>query len=252
MLLVVPEPQSFQVPDTEPQTVVRPCTKVVYTPSQMKELKQATDFAEHPIHGLVNSLLQNNVNLVLEFSRYVHLGPGRTLSRDIFHVEAANLNATWLANQICSLSQKQELALHSRVLQQGQAYHIPMVDFAHVESLETLLEKTVPVSQLLSTDIALYDSGQSMHGYYFCMIGEREWYKYLGKLLLCNGRLAMDEHVVDSRWVGHSLDHGFSALRWSCNSGIYSGLPQLANVFNRRTEHRTMPPTTSFPVFHTD
>jgi len=212
----------------------------------------ANDFAKHPIHGLVRSLLQNN-NVVLEFSRYIHLGQGRTLSRDIFHVEAGNLGTEWLAKQIGRLSREQELALHSKVLQQGQTYHIPMVDFAQVKSTEILVDKMLPVSELLSTDIALYDSGQSMHGYYFCLIGEREWYEYLGKLLLCNDPLAADEQVVDSRWVGHSLDHGFSALRWSCNSGIYSGLPQLVNVFsNRQAKNRTMPPATSFQVFHTD
>ncbi len=213
----------------------------------------ATALAKHPIHGLVRSLSQINNNIVLEFSRYVHLGQGRTLSRDIFHVEADNLDAEWLVNQIGSLSRKQELALHSKVLQQGQTYHIPMVDFANVKSTEILLNKMLPVSEFLSTDIAFYDSGQSMHGYYFCLIGEREWHQYLGKILLCNVPLAADEQVVDSRWVGHSLDHGFSALRWSCNSGIYSGLPQVVHVTNNReAKHRMMRPITSFQVFHTD
>jgi hypothetical protein len=219
----------------------------------MDPRETASDFAKHPIQGLVRSLLQNNINVVLEFSRYIHLGQGRTLSRDIFHVEARNLDTKWLVNQIGSLSREQELALHSKVLQQGQTYHIPMVDFVQVTSTESLVDKMLPVSQLLSTDIAIYDSGQSMHGYYFCLIGEREWYEYLGKLLLCNRPLATDEQVVDSRWVGHSLDHGFSALRWSCNSGIYSGLPQLVNVFsNCEGKNRTMRPMTSFQVFHTD
>jgi len=210
------------------------------------------DFAKHPLHGLVRSLLQNNINVVLEFSKYIHLGPGRTLSRDIFHVEAGNLDTEWLANQLENLSREQELALHSKVLQQGQTYHIPMVDFVQSKSTEILVDKMRPVSQLLSTDIALYDSGQSMHGYYFCLISEKEWYEYLGKLLLCNDPLA-DEQVVDSRWVGHSLEHGFSALRWSCNSGIYSGLPQLVHVnSNHEAKHGTTRPMTSFQVFHTD
>ena len=206
----------------------------------MDTSETATDFSKHPIHGLVRSLLQNNINVVLEFSRYIHLGQGRTLSRDIFHVEASNLDTEWLVNQIGSLSRKQELALHSKVLQQGQTYHIPMVDFAKVKTIEIIEDKMLSVSELLATDIALYDSGQSMHGYYFCLIGERQWYEYLGKLLLCNAPLGADEQVVDSRWVGHSLDHGFSALRWSCNSGIYSGLPQLVHVTNREAKHRTV------------
>jgi hypothetical protein len=219
----------------------------------MNTRETVTDFVNHPIQGLLRAFAHNNIKVVLEFSRYIHLGHGRTLSRDIFHVEAHNLDTKWLVNQIESLSREEELALHSKVLQQGQTYHIPMVDFVHVKSTEGLVDKMLPVSRLLSTDITFYDSGQSMHGYYFCLIGERNWYEYLGRLLLCNSPLAADEQVVDSRWVGHSLEHGFSASRWSCNSGIYGGLPQLVNVTgNYESKYRTVQAMTSFQVFHTD
>ena len=184
----------------------------------------------HPIHGLRHFLLQQHTELVLEFSRYVHLGQGRTLSRETFRVEAEDVDDAWLAEEIHSLSQSQELALHSKVVHNDRIYHIPMVDFAHVESPEIMIVKTLAVRQSLPVDIKLYDSGQSMHGYFFCLIDEKDWYTYLGRLLLCNPPFDSKEQLVDSRWVGHSLEHGFSALRWSCNSAIYQSLPQLVDV----------------------
>jgi len=174
--------------------------------------------------------LEQDPELTLEFSRYVHLGSGRTLSREIFHVNARDLDDTWLAEEIRGLAETQELALHSRVVQKDRILHIPMVDFAQVDSLKALLLKTQAVRQSVPVDITLYDSGQSMHGYFFCLIEEKDWYKYLGRLLLCNSPFGSPDQLVDSRWVGHSLEHGFSALRWTCNSAIYQSLPQLVDV----------------------
>ena len=192
----------------------------------------------HPIQGLSNSLLTHDPDLTLELSRYVHLGSGRTLSREIFHVQAKYLDDTWLAEEISRLAGAQELALHSRVTRNGRIYHIPMVDFAIVESAELLLFKMQAVRRSLPVDITLYSSGQSMHGYYFCLIDEKDWYKYLGRLLLCNPPFDSNDQLVDSRWVGHSLEHGFSALRWSCNSGIYQSLPQLVGVASAKLRDR--------------
>src|SRR5215216_4672656 len=69
-------------------------------------------FAKHPIQGVLQ-LAQKNKGLVLEFSRYVHLGRGRRLSREIFHVDAGDVSTAWLATEIDNLSEGQELALQS-------------------------------------------------------------------------------------------------------------------------------------------
>jgi len=186
-------------------------------------------FAKHPIQGVLQ-LAQKNNGLVLEFSRYVHLGRGRTLSREIFHVDAGDVSTAWLATEIDNLSEGQELALHSKVTQNSVVYHIPMIDFTHAKSPAVLLEKTNAVSDSLPVDLTLYDSGQSMHGYYFCLIVEKRWYEFLGRLLLCDQPSHLDAPVVDWRWVGHSLEHHFSALRWSCNSPLYRSLPQFVET----------------------
>jgi len=181
----------------------------------------------HPVYGLVHGLADRHPDLTLEFSRYIHLGPGRTLSREIVQVPAKCVDVGWVEDQTLRLSDRQELALHSRALRGDMAFHIPMVDFAHVDSIPTLLSRMQPVRRQLPVDITLYNSGRSLHGYHFCLISEGEWYRYLGSLLLCNNPGA---ELVDSRWVGHSLEHGFSALRWSCNSEVYESLPEMVDL----------------------
>lgn len=196
----------------------------------MEKTETAMVPVRHPIHDLRHTLLQHHPELILEFSRYVHLGSGRTLSRETFHIEASNLDDAWLADEIRGLTKGQELAQHSRVVYKDRIHHIPMVDFAEAESTELLLLKMQAVRQSLPVDISLYSSGRSMHGYFFCLIDEKDWYEYLGRLLLCNAPFGSNRQIIDSRWVGHSLEHGFSALRWSCNSAMYQSLPQLVEV----------------------
>lgn len=181
----------------------------------------------HPLWGLVRGLIETNRDLNLEFSRYIHSGPGRTLSREIFQVPAKSVDVDWLELEAQRLSERQELALHSKVLRNGKAYHIPMVDFVHTGPIPALLTRMEPVRRVLPVDLTLYHSGRSLHGYFFCLIEEGKWYTYLGSLLLCNNPGA---ELTDSRWIGHSLEHGFSALRWSCNSDLYESLPEAVDL----------------------
>ena len=182
----------------------------------------------HPVSGLRRGLLSSYPDLTLEFSRYIHFGPGRTLSREIFHVQARDVDSGWLEDELQSLSDRQELALHSKVTYKGKIYHIPMIDFAHREPVETVLLKLHDIRQPLPVEITLYDSGRSLHGYYFCLIDEGDWYRFLGSLLLCNPP-DLNREFTDSRWIGHSLEHGFSALRWSHHSDLYRSLPELVD-----------------------
>lgn len=180
----------------------------------------------HPFHFLRNELLNQTGGLVLEFSRYIHLGYGRTLSREIIHVASDELNDSWLQNQLSTLIDKQELALHSKVYLNNNIYHIPMVDFINVSSVEKIAYKLRSLNEKLNSKITLFDSGVSLHGYYYCLINEAQWYKYLGSVLLCNPPPTVGEEIIDSRWIGHSLEHGFSALRWSHNTELYQSIPK--------------------------
>ena len=182
----------------------------------------------HPFYFLSTKLLDRNRELILEFSKYVHLGQGRTLSREIFQAEARQTNSNWLRLQFSSLNEGQELALHSRVYNGSKIYHIPMIDFINTDSEEEAVSKVEHISRTLRSDIYIFKSGKSLHGYFFCLIDENQWYKYLGSLLLCNPPPKLGEEIIDARWIGHSLEHGFSALRWSHNTEIYQSVPQRA------------------------
>jgi len=196
----------------------------------MERTERSLNVARHPIQALRQFLSQQQPRLTLEFSRYIHLGLGRTLSRETFHVEGSLIDDAWFANELDRLSQGQELALHSTVTKKDRTYHLPMVDFAKVSSLKKLKTRIQTVRQTLPVDIALYSSGRSLHGYFFCLLDDKSWHQYLGRLLLCNPALESQDQLVDTRWVGHSLEHGFSALRWSCNSAIYQSAPRLVEV----------------------
>jgi hypothetical protein len=179
----------------------------------------------HPIHSLRAQLLHAHPDLVLEFSRYIHLGYGKTLSREVFHATASEVTEEWLDENLSLLESEQELALHSRVIHAERIYHIPMVDFVNVTSEDEVKETIGAIDALFASRIWLYHSGQSLHGYYFQLIDDYRWIEYLGKLLLCNQNEKSEKDIVDQRWVAHSLEHRFSALRWSHNSNKYLSMP---------------------------
>ncbi|HEX8246646.1 MAG TPA: hypothetical protein VF599_00555 [Pyrinomonadaceae bacterium] len=186
---------------------------------------------DHPIFQLNKYLFRKEPRLVLEFSRYIYVSYGVTLSRETFHIKASELINSWLEDQIELLSEGQELAFHSRVRlseDDSNIYHIPMIDFINTKSAEKINSKILPVNQMLNSDLTLYESGNSYHGYYFLLLSEHNWYKFLGKILLCNPPSRFNEEIVDSRWVGHSLEHGFSALRWSKKTEKYKIIPKLS------------------------
>jgi hypothetical protein len=180
----------------------------------------------HPFYFLKNELLSTTRGLILEFSRYVHLGYGKTLSREIIQVASDDLNDIWVQAQLANLLDRQELALHSKVYLNKEIYHIPMVDFINISSVENIADKIKNLNEKLNSNISLFNSGLSFHGYYYCLVDEYHWYKYLGSLLLCNPPPTRGKEIIDSRWIGHSLEHGFSALRWSHNTELYKSIPQ--------------------------
>ena len=47
----------------------------------------------------------------------------------------------------------------------------------------------------------------------------------MGSLLLVNPPHSSN-NIIDTRWIGHRIRSGFSALRWSNNSGTYKAVPK--------------------------
>lgn len=186
------------------------------------------NIAEHPIVYLRSRLLNKTTRCTLEFSKYVYRERGKTFSRDIFEVESEDLSIQWLTDQLASLKEGQELALHSKIKYESRIVHLPMIDFINVSSTEKVRPEIEHIGARLRTDVWFYNSGTSLHGYYFILIETQKWYEYLGSLLLCNYTKGRDNEIIDSRWVGHSLEHGYSALRWSNNTDNYKSLPAIS------------------------
>jgi len=153
-----------------------------------------------------------------EISKYVYRPQILEDSREILHVSGRQLTRALLDELENSLSEKQEIAVHSSVRTNGRLRHIPMIDLAcKVEALEDafpVLNRLI--FSRLKCNFAIFSSGNSAHIYGDRLLTSKEWVRFNGLLLLCNAPGEM--RVIDDRWIGHRLIAGYSALRVSCKS----------------------------------
>lgn len=174
---------------------------------------------KHPFCFL-SSLFQKE-EAIFTFSKYVYTPDSLMDERELIRVSGDDLTADWVTCTIASLRQDQELALHSSVRIGERNWHIPMIDFSLEEAISQnvfdRMSRYLPKPLMLN--MAVYSSGRSFHAYSTTLLGPKDWYDFMGRLLLINPRDAHD--IVDTRWVGHRLIGGFGSLRWSNNSGQY-------------------------------
>lgn len=166
-----------------------------------------------------------NEDYTLQISIYESGGQGITLSREIFDWQCTNDIVIKLQDHINNLSNNKELALHSKVKVKDNELHIPMIDFATEVINNELYEKVSIIAESFNAKFKLFKSGRSYHGYFNTLITKNDWIKYLGALLLLNKPYDPFEYI-DSRWIGHALEHGYSALRVSYNSNFYKQIPE--------------------------
>lgn len=177
----------------------------------------------HPIFFL--SPLFSREETVFFFSKYTYCPDSLLDEREQMSVSGDDLTPEWVERVVSSLRSDQELAIHSNVRLSGRNYHIPMIDF----SLEKGMSQNVfdrmsrYLPKTLMLNMAAFASGRSFHAYSTTLLSPREWYDFMGRVLLVNPRDG--DSVVDTRWVGHRLIGGYGSLRWSNNSGQYLGLP---------------------------
>ncbi len=176
----------------------------------------------HPIKKIIESI---DDNIELEFSIYKYQPQSIIDERKSFPVRKSYLSEEWLLNQLQSLNQNEELALHSKIKIGTRYYHIPMIDFnCHIDEFE-IAKNTI--SHLLPREIfnslSYYASGRSLHAYGSTPITHAKWIEFMGRLLLAN--MPNQASLVDTRWIGHRLIGGFSSLRWSANSNHYLKIP---------------------------
>jgi len=179
---------------------------------------------DHPYFFLAK--LYQNEDAIFHLSKYKYVADSLFDEREFISVRATELTESWLESAINSLDPEYELALHSKVLIRNRTYHIPMIDFSISGSFTTeavnRMRYFLPKNVMLNMEI--YDSGRSFHAYSTTLIQPKKWIEFMGRLLLINSR--KDQHIVDTRWVGHRLIGGFSSLRWSNNTNQYLGLPR--------------------------
>ncbi|MDI5933625.1 hypothetical protein [Halomonas kalidii] len=178
---------------------------------------------EHPIYFICD--IFRGMDAQLFFSRYNYVRDSLLDDREVFSVGSSMIGREWLNDEINKLQENQELAFHSLFIRKGRKYHVPMVDFSIKE-----WEKDYVISRMLRligkrvvTNMAVYDSGRSFHGYSKSILSPKEWLEFMGRLLLVNP--SGEEEIIDSRWVGHRVIGGYSSLRLSNNTHQYVKLP---------------------------
>lgn len=183
------------------------------------------DFEKHPFR--IVGLLQDRFgeDITFEFSRYVHTPQQLFDKRQTFQLTGHEISESRVSEVFQSLSVDEELAMHSRVRRRGRNYHIPMIDFVAnnwTQKLESEFRKYL--QKRINRQLLVFSSGRSFHAYGLCLLEPKEWFEFMGRLLLINP--PGDLQYVDTRWIGHRLIGGFSSLRWSCNTSNYKKYPE--------------------------
>lgn len=185
---------------------------------------------KHPFCSVRAHLARTTGNWTLEFSKYTHLEQGRTERRVLLTQQLANVTHDWLNHILSGLERNEELAFHSRLYCHGREFHLPLADFRSRMNPKDARDLVCAQCGFDPAGMEMYDSGRSLHAYYFKPMRRDEWLKYLGDLLLINNTMER----IDTRWVGHSLRNGFSGLRWSCNTARHGSMPALALRLDRQ------------------
>lgn len=168
-----------------------------------------------------------NKNLTFESSFYENgtPGSGRTKNRIIKNKSTLEEVKT-LVNDLNKVEYKKyELAFHSKIIINNELYHIPLIDFAINTSISknTLRKFLINLQDKFNHDIYIFKTGHSFHGYVDALLNTDEWKHFLGSLLLLNSPGL--SNIIDARWVAHSLENDFSALRISNNTNYYLTYP---------------------------
>lgn len=180
----------------------------------------------HPFHFLAPLFQREQATFAL--SKYVYTPDSLLDEREVLAVSGDDMTEEWIKTTLSKLRPDQELAFHSIVRISGRNWHIPMIDFSLTNGMSQnifdRMSRYLPKALMLN--MAVYATGRSFHAYSTTLLGPKEWYDFMGRLLLINPRDTGS--VVDTRWVGHRLIGGFGSLRWSNNTGQYLSLPVRA------------------------
>lgn len=184
----------------------------------------------HPIEFVKSLVYDGRDDLILQFSMYKYRPQSVMDERKIIKVPILDVNDDWLESMISCLPESWELAIDSLVInKRGRASHIPMIDFVGRQSSFFRDSRFYDIiGRKLAKSFVIFDSGRSFHAYSSELMARGDWVSYMGRLLLLN--FPNESPLIDSRWVGHRLNSGYSSLRWSNNSNFYSRSPSRAHI----------------------
>jgi len=196
----------------------------------------------HPFKWVLDTFkggFESSKEVSLNFSKYSYSPRKIEDERFCFCSPLESLNIDYLVQLLSSLEQDKDLAIHSVINVDDKVLHIPMIDFGMKNISDFSIPPIKKFIEYWDMDFAIFSSGRSYHAYGNRLLPEKDWIKFMGSLLLLNepgGR-----KVIDTRWIGHRILAGYSALRLSCNALQYKSYPKtfsknlymLSNVIAR-------------------
>lgn len=164
--------------------------------------------------------LRDKKNIIFQLSKYIYKPDSLFDEREFIDISSEDLTEENIVKLIKSLNSDQELAIHSKVTVNGRTFHIPMIDFSIKGPLtiDTVYRLNQFIKKNICNNMEFYNSGRSLHAYSTTLISPKQWFEFMGRLLLINTK---GKEIIDNRWIGHRLLGGYSSLRWSNNSGLY-------------------------------
>jgi acid stress-induced BolA-like protein IbaG/YrbA len=185
-----------------------------------------SEFELHPLRFVDELIRMHGDDITLSFSKYFYRPRSPIDERETFSVPAKEVSAEWLKAELQSLKAGWDLALNSSVVDvRGRTRHIPMIDFIGDAAKFFVDGRSRDiVGHKIYDEMIAYSSGRSLHGYSLTLLSPGEWVAYMARLLLVD--FPGEPGLIDHRWIGHRLNGGYSALRWSANSSEYLALPK--------------------------
>lgn len=193
-------------------------------------MNNALIIQQHPGLVVEEIAAKHGRDMVFTYSHYEIAPPGLQAIAPrsaVLRVSGTEVTPDWIADRLSELGPNEEMAWHSWVERAGFGFHIPMIDFVGRPAHSVLCEasRSLAAEMGIEAHLIVFDTERSFHGYFPDLIPERAWPKYLGELLLLNEDNRTP--IIDTRWVGHGLMRGFTALRWSKNTNRYLAIPRL-------------------------
>lgn len=182
---------------------------------------------KHPISVYLNYLrkLVPDEDAYLNFKSY-------TYQKKSFNDECKEhitplkmVDISWLENVSNSLMWNEELAITSIIDSGNGRFFIPMIDLSIKDLVRA--SSAPSINKFISywdMDFFVFNSGRSFHLYGNKLFSsDRLWIKFMSSLLLLNE--PGQQQIIDSRWVGHRLMAGYSALRLTNKTNQYKRYP---------------------------